>query len=346
MKISIGMDIQPGAWGGGNQFGKALAHYLMQKGHEVLYDLNAKDIDIILLAEPDRKLKISAYDHGDILRYLLLVNRRALVVHRVNNTSEARNDLEKQFNQYRILANRVADHTVFVSQWVLDRYRDSGYQATTQSIIFNGADHHFWQPVKPKAPLKGPLKIVTHHWSNHPNKGIDIYQQLDALLATSPWCEQFEFTYIGRLPDGVRLFNSHHIPPKSGQELLLELCNHDIYLTAARFEAGANHPLEGALCGLPLLYLNSGSMAEYCAGFGLEYTTETLAQTLKQMGDEYDQWAIRIKDFPYTAQRMCQSYLELFEKLLNSRELLCSSRYYWRSPLWFVRTLFNRDRRR
>lgn len=346
MKICIGMQIQPGAWGGGNRFGKALADYLIRLGHQVVFDLNDKDIDIILMAEPDRKLKISSCDHGDILRYLLFVNRRALVVHRVNNTSEAREDSEKRFNKFRILANRVADHTVFVSQWVLERYQESGFGPRPTTIILNGADHRMWHQKPNKSSPGSRLKLVTHHWSDHPNKGMDIYRQLDAMLAVPPWSEQFELTYIGRLAEGFAFQNSRHLPPMANQPLVDALCNHDVYLTAARFEAGPNHVLEGALCGLPLLYMNSGSMAEYCAGFGLEYTSATLGATLIRMRTEYDQWVARLAGFPYTADRMCQSYLNLFEQLIAARQEIMAARRFWQSPQWVIRTLLNRDRRR
>ena len=36
--------------------------------------------------------------------------------------------------------------------------------------------------VEPPGPLL-PLRIVTHHWSNNPLKGFDVYEQEDDLLA-------------------------------------------------------------------------------------------------------------------------------------------------------------------
>ncbi|MBF0438765.1 MAG: glycosyltransferase [Magnetococcales bacterium] len=346
MKISIGMNLQPGAWGGGNRFGTALAQFLESRGHEVVFDLQPDDLDIILLAEPDRKLKISAYDHGDILRYLLFVNRRALVVHRINNTSEARDDLSKQFNRYRIMANRVADHTVFVSRWVHQQYEASGFGTPPYSVILNGADHHLWHPSKPKTSVQGRLKLVTHHWSKHPNKGIEIYRALDALLDKPPWSEQLEFTYVGSLPEGFAFRNSRHVAPLSGQPLADELRSHDAYITAALYEAGPNHVLEGGGCGLPLLYLDSGSMAEYCTGFGLEYTPHTLEEALTQMIANYETLAARMSAYPFTSERMCQHYLELFEQMIATRKDRLAARRLRASWSWVIRTLLDRDRRR
>ncbi|MBF0614177.1 MAG: glycosyltransferase family 4 protein [Magnetococcales bacterium] len=341
MKISIGARIQPGPWGGGNRFCAVLSDALQQTGHTVTYDLTDDDLDAILLIEPDRRLRISAYDHADILWYLLRVNPRCVVVHRINNTSEARQDPRKTFNHMRIQANRVADHTVFVSQWVRDCYQESGFDRNEVSVIHNGADHTLWSPGDhPRPP--GPLRLVTHHWSKNLNKGWDLYQQLDHLLGQPEWAERFAFTFVGSLPDGMTLTNSRMVPPLNGTPLVEELRRHDIYLTASRFEAGPNHVLEGALCGLPLLYLESGAMAEYTQGFGLSYTPETLETALIRMAHEYPMWQKRMALYPFTAQRMCQHYLDLLCQLTNRREELMKKRRFWSSWPWVARTLWRR----
>ncbi|MBF0214917.1 MAG: hypothetical protein HQM00_15375 [Magnetococcales bacterium] len=346
MKISIGMKLQSGPWGGGNRFGAVLSDWLREQGHEVFHDLSADDLDLILLAEPDRRLRISAYDHADILRYLLFVNRRALVVHRINNTSEARDDPEKRFNRYRIQANRVADHTVFVSRWVRECYRQSGYPERPDSVILNGADHRLWSP----APVRrarngGPVRIVTHHWSTHPNKGWEIYRRLDALLGRAPWSERICFTFVGSVPEGIELAHAQRVAPLTGQPLVEELRRHDLYLTASRFEAGPNHVLEAALCGLPLLYLESGAMGEYCEGFGLPFTPDTLESTLDRMLDTLESWQSRLSGYPFTAERMSRGYLELFERMIAERTAIVAARRLGSSWPWVVRTLLQRDRK-
>ena len=52
MKVSIGSKIISGPWGGGNLFAKNLSEYLISKGHDVIYDLSEKNIDLILLTDP------------------------------------------------------------------------------------------------------------------------------------------------------------------------------------------------------------------------------------------------------------------------------------------------------
>ena len=52
MKISFGTNIVHGPWGGGNLFLVNLQNYLVKNGHEVVFGLEDKDIDIILFTDP------------------------------------------------------------------------------------------------------------------------------------------------------------------------------------------------------------------------------------------------------------------------------------------------------
>ena len=51
MKVSIGSKIVNGPWGGGNLFVKNLSNFLINNGHNVIYDLSDKDIDLIILLQ-------------------------------------------------------------------------------------------------------------------------------------------------------------------------------------------------------------------------------------------------------------------------------------------------------
>ena len=88
MKISIGTNIKDGPWGGGNLFAKNLTNYLIKNGHEVIYDLNDSNIDIILMTEPRKTSESSAFTNYDIQKYLAYENNHALVVHRINECDE------------------------------------------------------------------------------------------------------------------------------------------------------------------------------------------------------------------------------------------------------------------
>lgn len=339
LKISIGMNLQPGPWGGGNQFGRALADYLRGRGCRVSFDLKDADLDLILLTEPDRRLTISAYDHRDILRYLLFKNSGAVVVHRLNNSSEARDDHAKVFNKFRIFANQAADHTVFVSSWLHQIYVNSGYASPHFSVIHNGADAALWKgPPKEGRPQK--FSLVTHHWSNNRNRGFALYETLDRMLAEDAWRGRIDFTYVGRTPEGFKFQNARYVEPLSGPELAREIQSHDIYVTGSRNDSAPMHAIEGALCGLPVLYLQSGGLPEHCQGYGVAYQgPEDFPEKLGRIIEEYEHWAGRMPDYPHTARHMCAQYFDLFNELVDGRDQIVRRRRFGGRLGWVLRTL-------
>ncbi len=325
MKIAIGMNIQNGAWGGGNQFGRVLSEYLINEGHEVSFDLKDKSLDIILMTEPNRKLKTSAFNHIDILKYLIFKNSKAIVIHRINNTSEAKNESHKYFNKFRIHANAIADHTVFVSEWVRTVYFNSGFKSANSSVILNGGDQRLWGHKKALSK-HSKFKIVTHHWSDNPNKGFDIYKRLDEMLPQQEWKDKIDVTYIGRKPKDFEYHSIHYESPKSGEALAQAIQSHDIYLTASQNESGPMHVIEGALCGLPLLYRASGALPEYCDGYGVSFGQYDFEKKLKQIIYEYDHWLKNVSKYKHTADRMCKNYLLLIDGLFKNKKAILKNR--------------------
>lgn len=179
-----------------------------------------------------------------------------------------------------------------------------------------------------------PLKLVTHHWSGNWNKGFDIYQQLDQLLAEEPYRSKFAFTYIGNVPDGFTFHNSTHIEPLSGKPLADALRQNHVYISASQNDPGPNHQNEGANCGLPFLYRPSGGLTEYCEGFGIAFTAETLEEKLLEMLETYQQWRDTISDYPYNAEAMASQYLELFQTLIEQRDSYLQKRTWLKDSLW------------
>jgi hypothetical protein len=338
MKISLGLNLQRGPWGGGNQFGRALADYLRQQGATVCFDLTSPDLDLILLAEPRSNLRSSAYTDRDVFRYLRSENPEAIVVHRVNECDERKNT--NYVNSILRRANLCADYTVFVSDWLKNLHLEQGIACQTYGVIHNGSDRSIFHPTGYRPwDRKTPLRLVTHHWGASWMKGFDIYERLDRLLAADRYCQKVAFTYIGNLPEGFRFKNATYIAPLQGQALADALREHHVYLTASRNEPGSNHQNEGANCGLPLLYLKSGGLTEYCEGYGIAFTAETFEQKLDTMIATYDRWANRIQEFPHSSERMCQRYYNRFLKLLQHRDSMVLQRKWWRWPLWKAKSL-------
>ena len=194
MKISIGTNIKDGPWGGGNLFAINLKNHLHSKGFQVVNNLDDDDIDIILITEPRKTSESSAFTHIDVQKYLKFINRETLVMHRINECDERKNT--NYVNKYLLNANKVADHTVFVSKWLENLYIQQGFKRPNADVIYAGADNEIFNRKNFELWDKSkPLKIVTHHWGANWNKGFDIYRKIDDLLSSEQWNKKIEFTY-------------------------------------------------------------------------------------------------------------------------------------------------------
>jgi hypothetical protein len=325
MKVSLGITLREGPWGGGNQFATSLASYLKAHGCEVSYDLSDPYLDIILLFDPRTSSQSASYKDDDILHYLREINSQALVVHRVNECDERKGTTN--VNQRLIEANKCADYTVFVSTWLQDLFLKQGMACQLYTVILNGSDTTVFNPNSYQRWNKvEPLRLVTHHWGANWLKGFDIYQRLDELLVQDEFRRRFEFTYIGNIPSDVHFLNTKYISPLSGVALASALRVNHVYLTASQYEPGGNHQNEGANCGLPLLYRESGCLPEYCVNFGIAFDEHNFEDKLNMMVETYDHWVERMPNYPRKIENTVSSYLHLFEELLNQRRQLIAKR--------------------
>ena len=336
MKIAIGFEIKNNSWGGGNQFANSLVEEALQEGHKITYKLIDKDIDIILFTDPRAYNNGVNFDSVEIINYLLFKNKNALVVHRINECDERKNTFH--MNKFLKWSNYCADHTVFISSWLmqLDIYQRN----IPSSVILNGGNKKFFNNHGKKVwNGKDPLKIVTHHWSPNYMKGFDVYKRIDSLLLDSKWEKKIEFTYIGNLPQNFKFKKAIHIPPISGKSLGEELSRHDVYLSASINEPAGMHHIEGILCGLPIIFRESGALPEYCKSYGISFQNEKFLPALKQMIFNYSKYKKSISNYPNDSKRMNNEYLNLFELLLEKKQAIVESRNLFRSPILLFKNL-------
>ena len=333
MKVALGQHIHAGPWGGGNRFAAMLAGALKDRGDQVVFDLDHDDIDLILLTDPRPRNPLVAFTPGDVLRHLAR-DPRPIVVHRINECDERKGTLT--LNTRLRLANYAADHTVFIATWLKELAvwrRESPF-----SILMNGADPTIFYPRPDIQWRKGePLRLVTHHWGGHANKGFDVYTLLDEWLSDPAFARRFTFTYIGNLPQGLTFKNVRHLTPLDGRPLAQELGRHHAYVTGSINEPAGMHHIEGALCGLPLLFRNSGALPEYCRGFGEEFDSPADFRTaLDRLEANYDQLKRAMARYTHTSKHMFDGYLALFDQLVVDADAIRSRRRLWRSPLAFL----------
>lgn len=309
MKVSIGSRIIDGPWGGGNLFVVNLKKYLQKNGHSVIHDLCDKDIDIILLTDPrSRKESSSTFNHEDIKKYKKFVNPNVVVVQRVNECDERKGT--DYINQYYLDASECADHVIFVSNWLKNIYVDFGMPALKTSVIMSGADETIFNKSGLNEFSQEKIKFVTHHWSNHTNKGFDVYKKFDEMLSSEQY-KNIEFTYIGNIPNNVKFYNTKVQNPLSGHFLAEEIKKNNIYITASKNEPSGNHHIEAAQCGLPILYFNSGGIPEYCDGYGVKFDNN-FEEKLLEIIKDFEIYKDKLKKYPYSAEVMCQEFYDTF----------------------------------
>ncbi len=325
MKVSIGTKTKEGPWGGGNLFAINLGEYLSEKGFEVIYNLDDDDIDVILLTEPRRTSESSAFTHIDIMKYQQFVNNKVVVIHRINECDERKKT--NYVNSYLMEANAVADSTVFVSTWLKNLFLNQGLDNKNLNVILSGAKPEIFN-TEGQVLLKNeePIRIVTHHWGANWNKGFDTYEKLDNMLSEEEYKNKFIFTYIGNIPKKFKFKNAKLIPPLSGLELAKELKKNHIYITGSLNEPSGNHHIEAAQCGLPILYLDSGGMPEYCDGFGVTFNNSNFEQKLNEMVENYEKYLSKMTEYPFNSNLMCEDYEKLFLKLFADREKISKTK--------------------
>lgn len=336
MKLAIGFRVSSGPWGGGNRFVKSLAESMLSAGHEVSNTLEDPSLDIILIVDPRWRHPNVTFSTGGILRYLMTRNKHAIVVHRINECDERKNT--QGMNQRLKTANYCADHTVFVGGWLRNLNLWDRRDSSRTSVITNGADTRIFNSIGWKPWLgSGPLHLVTHHWGNHWMKGFDVYAKLDQMLVSATWKGRIKFTYIGNLPAGFRFKNARHIQPLDGHDLASELRRHHGYVTGSINEPGGNHQNEGALCGLPLLYRESGCLPEYCNGYGVSFSFDRFEMALEKYMKCYADLVTVMPTYPHTAENAMAAYHRLFNELVANRDTIVQSRNLWRSPFQLIK---------
>lgn len=295
MNIYVNRRPVDGPWGGGSKMLRSIIDELRERGHRVALDdefFRMQRADIILCIDPRPSSSVS-YEMLHAYRQ----RHGSKIVQRVGDIgTHGKPDLRHLVD----ITTRMSDHVIFISRWAKGQIgtRDDA------CVIPNAASETFF-----RQSSKDPRKIVTHHWSDNPMKGFDVYEMLDRHCAES--CD-YDFTFVGRCPSSVALQN--HVQPLPEREMADFLATQGVYVTASQEEAGGCHALEAIAAGLPVLYHRSGGgIVEYCEGRGIEFSSfADLAAVLTSRREEID--AIRsLPPVVRTAKDMAREYAHFIE---------------------------------
>ena len=325
MKVSIGSRVVDGPYGGGNLFVKNLSNYLINNGDSVVYDLSDRDIDLILIINPLKNSESATFDHLDALFYTKYINPEAIIVQRINECDERKNT--SNVNKQIINANKFADYTIYVSEWISKLFKEKGLSDNQSKVILSGSDINiFNQEGKEDWDGKSKFKLVTHHWSPNWMKGFDSYKIIDDLLDKPEWKNRVSFTYIGNLPKNFQFKNTEVLEPMSDIDLAKKLKTYHGHITGSINEPSGNHHIEAMQCGLPVLFIDSGGIPEYCKENGLIFNNNELELKLNNFIIKYFDYLENVKNYKNNSNRMSKEFLDLFINLINNKEKLISSR--------------------
>jgi len=274
MKILINRKPVSGPWGGGNLFVSSFCDFMRSKGHEVVHNFS-EDLDLIFMQDPRYS------DLGISINEIALFKGTypsVKVIHRINecDARKGTNDMDSLLRE----CSKITDHTVFVSNWMRDYHLEKGWNCNETSVVYNGTNKDHFKPGKRLE--NGKVNLVTHHWSDNPLKGADVYDELDAWVGDNT---DFTFTYIGRY--SRPLCNSVLIPPLAGKDLGHELSKYDIYISGSRFDPGPNHVIESIAAGLPtLVHFEGGGAVEFAGKHYAFRGFEEMINLIKNLPDQ------------------------------------------------------------
>jgi glycosyltransferase involved in cell wall biosynthesis len=249
MKINILYRFRDSAWGGANQFLKALRKYFISKG---CYINAPEDADVVIFASYPFN---SEWLYGKV--WQLKRKKRIVVINRMNGPISLYRGHDREVDDINFkFNNHIADGTIFQSEWSRQKCCDLGMLPNRyETIIGNSPDPSIFFPLENKKEKRreDKIKLIASSWSSNSNKGFDIYEFLDVNLDFS----RYEMTFIGNSP--ISFKNIKHISPMSPEKLAIELRNHDIFISASKLETYSNSLSEALHCGLPAIARNNSS---------------------------------------------------------------------------------------
>ena len=300
MKIYFNRRPVQGPWGGGSKILSSIITECLNRQYQLFFEdeINTNiNFDIMFCIDPRPSPLV---DFGMLLRKKFMQPNVKLI----QRVGDLGTHGKPEFFELIKASTQRSDILIFPSNWAKD-YLNSQKK---YYIIQNAPLKEFIIDKKNNFN-EDSLNIVSHHWSDNKFKGFDIYKQLNEYCK-----DELKFTFIGRKPVDLEIKN--YIPPQDVKGLISELPKHDVYITASKYEAGANHVLEAMALGLPVLYhKDGGSINEYCKDFGIQYENfEELIYILENKKELLQNIA---NNMSYTRSSidMAKEYVDLFETL-------------------------------
>lgn len=330
MNICILFDMIESPTGGGNQFLKALRGQLVRMGHSVTTRPTAETQVVLLNGfnfASGRRLRVSQVaqirQRGRMslpgrllpLRYYEALPRRGpVLVHRVDGVPKLVRGHRTGADDVQPAVNRLADFTIFQSEFCRSSFIEHGGPSPERShIINNGVDPYIFFPRKHPMRVDGDLRLVAASWSPNPRKGFSTLAALSAvrgihIVFAGNWCPDVD-------PENVELAG------QLGSDALAQLMRTSHALVHAAWnEPCSNTIVEALACGLPVIYRDSGGNAELVRSCGTRLTDD-LEETVVSLTDKYRSFSDRARSQRgrFLIDRAAREYLAVFDDVVSCR---------------------------
>ena len=299
MKIHILYDFEGGAWGGANQFLKALRKCFVEN---MCYVESPGDADVILFN-----------GHHKLNSVMKLKKKypNKIFVHRIGGIISIVRNCGTELDEDVFLINlNIADITIFQSEWNRQKCLELGYLTNVyEKVIHNGADPIiFYEKNKTRSPADRKIKLIATSWSSNWGKGFHLYKWLDETLDF----DRYNFTFVGNSP--VKFTNIRHVLPLSSAELSELLKKHDIFVTGVENDTCSNSLIEALQCGLPAVAINDGGNVEIIKNGGIAFDTkEECLAAIEIISKDYETYRRNI--CINTIEQVAFEYYNIMNKL-------------------------------
>lgn len=314
--IAISMAPNRSPWGGASPFVWQLDSTMRRQGWKVQYSLSPVP-DLVFVIDPRMDHPKKKFGLEELRRFRK-AHPRVPIVHRINECDQRKGTdfMDELLRQ----TSELADYTVFIAEWLRDYFAAKWFDLSRpHCCIYNGADPAVYHPFDSAVARRGePLTIVTHHWSDNPMKGFDIYEMVDHLIADGK-LPGFRLRVIGRWPKGMKWRSAELFGPMTGHPLARRLRECHIYLTASRWEPCGMHHVEGAQCGLPLVYHeDGGGIVEAGEKYGIGYRGDP-SEAIREVAARLPEFRRKVFANMPSGDRMAMDYADVCRMLMADR---------------------------
>lgn len=322
MRVYMNFKEVGGAHGGANAFLRALLAWLERHGIDVSTDPRER-VDVALLNALSENLTVDTV--RDIAaRGIPIVHRKTGYwgrgsddMHRVVDGVVWGDGLQIEFDRW-------IAHTIFQSRYSRDVFLNSGFRGD-HSVVYNGADDRLFNRQIRAGWLglgrtsrtfwdgSSPFRIVISTWSSNYNKGFRDYLEIDRLLGGR---DDVEVWIVGRAPADASFRHVRVLGPRSARRLAGLLKRAHAILQLSKNDTCSNALIEGLNCGLPAVYLNSGSHKEIAEPYGVEYRGNWWS-AVDALKAQYETFVERLASNPYRMSIVGPQYHAILEQAIG-----------------------------